>query len=344
MATLKDVSNEAGVGISTASIVLSGGRQLEQIPEATRERIRCAAMKLKYRPNAGGRQLRHNHTKTIALFLSAEVNHSSLSPDLLYAINDELVKNDYSLNFVRLDDLSLGNPDFTPRFLRQKEVDGVLVNYNVDMPQRFIDLIHHYEIPAVFMNVKRQESSVYFDHYKASYQAVEKMISLGHKQIYFVNYTGSFKHYSIEDTINGYIDALKAHDLDVVMLTNRIERSSRMAVSKKLLESGMEGNPVPTAIMAMGMSSAIPLVQAAGELGIRIPEQLSVYTIDSSSLPTAITPAISHIFLPWQKAGIRGVQMLLQKISGGENREMSGCIECEWREAGSTVAEINYEC
>ena len=123
---------------------------------------------------------------------------------------------------------------------------------------------------------------------------VEKMISLGHKQIHYVNYTGNFNHYSIDDTVAGYVDAMKAHDLDVVMLTNRIERSNRMAASKKLLESGMDGNPVPTAIMAMGMSSAIPFVQAAGELGIRIPEQLSVYTIDSSSLPSAITPAISQ--------------------------------------------------
>ncbi len=336
MATLKDVSSEAGVGVSTASVVLSGGRQLEQIPEVTRERIRRAAKKLKYRPNAGGRQLRNNHTKTIALFLSAESNRSSLSTDLLYAINDELVKNGYSLNFVRLDDLSLSNPDFTPRFLRQNEVDGVIVNYNVDMPQRFIDLIHHYEIPAVFMNVKSQESSVYFDHYKASYQSVEKMISLGHKQIYFVNYTGNFKHYSVEDTISGYIDALKDHDLDMVMVTDRIEHADRMMESKKILKYGVDGHSVPTAIMAMGMSSAIPVVQAAGELGIRIPEQISVYTIDSSSLPTAITPAISHIFLPWQKAGIKGVNMLLKKISGGKNRKTSSCIECEWREGGST--------
>ncbi len=337
MATLKDVAKDAGVGVSTASIVLSGGRQLEQIPEVTRQRIRDAAMKLKYRPNAGGRQLRHNKTGTIALFLSAEANRSSLSVDLLYSVNDELLKYDYSLNFVRLDDSSLKNPEYTPRFLRQNEVDGVIVNYNVDMPQRFVDMIHYYEIPAIFMNVKRQGRSIYFNHYDASYRAIEKMIGLGHKSIYFINYTGIFHHYSVNDTIAGYVDAMKAHSLTPVMCNDRIERQERVKDGIKVLKSGMNGHNAPTAIMAMNISTVIPLVQAAGAIGMKVPEELSVCTTDSSNLPTAITPAISHIYLPWREAGTRGVQMLLKMIEGRDDKEISGCIECEWREAGNTV-------
>lgn len=337
MATLKDVGREAGVGVSTASVVLSGGRHLDQIPEATQARIRDAAVKLKYRPNAGGRQLRHRRTGTIALFLSAEADRSALSTDLLYAINDELLKHDYALNFVRLDDASLSNPDFTPRFLRQNEVDGVLVNYNAAMPQRFIDLIHHYEIRAIFLNIKRQTDAVYFDHYKATRQVVDRMVAVGHRRIYLVHWTGSFAHYSVEDSLVAYRDATQAHGLEPVVFDKRVPRSERMNAGMELLESRVAGLTAPTAIVTLYASSAIPLIQATERLGLRIPRDLSLVTAGGSNLTSLLTPEPSHVFLPWALAGRTGVRMLMNLIEGRAKENLSGCLECEFHEAGGTI-------
>lgn len=344
MATLKDVGREAGVGVSTASAVLSRGPQLHQIPIATQDRIRDAARKLKYQPYAGGRQLRRNKTETIAFFQSAEPNHSSLTTDLLYAINDELNRNDYVLNFVRMDDAALKDKSYIPRFLRQKEVDGVLVNYNMHMPQYLVELIHHYEIPTAFMNIKQPENAVYFDHSSPVYYQVKELAKKGHRRIYLLNYTGFFEHYSLHDSQAGYHKAMAELGLEPVILDDNIPYSDRMKVSHDLLTSKIPGIPAPTAVMALALSTAAPLIQAAQQLDVQIPDHLSVITMHGiQSMSSMLTPSPSHIYLPWTKAGEQGVQLLLDLINGSTDTLPSRCVECEWRGADDTVGNITKE-
>lgn len=331
------------MGVSTASIVLSRGPQLHQIPMETQDRIRKVALKLKYQTYAGGRQLRRRRTETIALFQSAEPHHSSLAPDLLYAINDELNRNDYVLNFVRMDDAALKESDYLPRFLRQKEVDGVLVNYNINMPQHLVDMIHHYEIPTIFLNIKQPENAVYFDHFSPVYQQVKELAQKGHRGIYVLNYSGSFDHYSLHDSLAGYRKAMEELGLEPVILDDIIPHSGRMQASHDLLSSKILGILAPTAVITMALSTAAPLIQAAQQLDLDIPDQLSVITMDGTRFPCMLTPSPSHIYLPWRQAGEQGVQLLLDLIKGSKTELPSRRIECEWREAGGTVGNVCAE-
>jgi LacI family transcriptional regulator len=336
MATLKDVSLEAGVGVSTASIVLSHGAQATQIPKATQERVFAAAQKLKYRPRAGGRQIRKQRSKNIALFMSSEQDHSSLAEELLFAINDELLRHDYALTFVRLNDASLNDPDFTPRFLRQVEVDGVLVNYNIAMPQRFVDLINHYDMPAVYLNIKRDTDTVYFNHYEASRQAVGRLIGLGHRQIAFANFTCDYNHHSFLDTRQGYIDEIAAANLVPLLIEEKTPRGNRIAAARRLLQTG--SGQCPSAILTMSLSSAIPFVQAADRLGWETPRDLSLITMDGSrALASLVQPEFSRIVLPWAKAGKNAVQMLLEKLEDKAPPMPSQVLDCGWHDGGPSI-------
>lgn len=330
-ATLADIAREASVAVSTASIVLGEGRQLHEISEATRVRIQAAAHKLKYQAYAGGRQLKRGRTGTIAMLQSAEPDRSSLHVEFLYSVGAELQQRDLGLSFVRMDDESLMGRD--PRFLRQKEVDGVLVNYNINISRRLIDLIHHYEIPAVFINTREVRGAVYFDHRKAAEQVVERFAALGHRRILLLNFSGRFDHYSIDDSVTGYRDAMIRLGLRPLMEETVVPRPGRLRFCRKLLT----GKRAPTAIFALRESSAVPVVQAAETLGIGIPERLSLCTIGYTETLSLVHPQPAHIFLPWKEASHIAVQMLLNKIEKRTDKVLAGRVKCGWHEGAGTI-------
>jgi len=333
-ATLADIAREASVAVSTASIVLSQSKQLHEIPPATRERIQAAAHKLKYQVYAGARQLKRGRSGTIALLQSAEKDRSSLHNELLYGLGAELHRRDIGLSFVRMDDESLITRD--PRFLRQKEVDGVLVNYNVQMPRRLISLIRHYEIPAVYLNTRKVRGAVYFDHYQAVVQAIERFAALGHRDIVFLNFTGhAEEHYSFTDSLKGYLDGMAALGLTPRVEENEVPRSQRAWAARALLT----GKRAPTAIFASRESSAIPVVQAAEGLGLGIPGQLSLCTTGYAETLSLVSPQPAHIVLPWQEAARVSVQMLFNRIERKRDRKLSGRIECGWSDGGGTIGK-----
>lgn len=334
--TLADVAKEASVAVSTASIVLSESGQFHEIPEVTRERILTAARKLKYQVYAGARQLKRGRTGTIALLLSAEQDRSSLNVELLYAISAELQQRDLGLSFVRMDDESLMGRD--PRFLRQKEVDGVLVNYNINISRRLIDLIHHYEIPAVFINTREVRGAVYFDQHRAAVQVVERLAAQGHRRILFLNFSGNSanNHYSVSDSVKGYRAAMTRLGLKPWVEDTAVPRAERLRACRELLS----GKRRPTAVFALWESSAVPVIQAAEALGIGIPGQLSLCTTGYPETLSLVNPQPAHIFLPWKEASRVAVQMLLNKIERKTDKALAGRVKCGWHEGAGTIGPV----
>ncbi|MFV0415196.1 MAG: LacI family DNA-binding transcriptional regulator [Chthoniobacterales bacterium] len=333
-AKLVDVAREAKVAVSTASIVLSEARQLNEIAVATQERIRRVAHRLKYRANANARQIHMRGTGSVALLQSSTIDRAVLSNEFLYGISMELQERNQSLRFIQLDDEDLMQSE--PGFLRQRDVDGVIVNYGVEMPQGLFDFIRHYEIPSVFVNTRNKFSdSIWFDHLRATKRAVQRLADLGHRRIAYLFYTGKYNHYSFKDTLKGYMTAITKLGLKPMVVDSLVQRPERLLAAKRLLE----GKRAPTAILAASVSSANPLIQAAGQLGLRIPGDLSICTFGNQEDTSLIIPQPSYISLPWRKAGRIVVQMLLDKIEKKPSRHRSR-LECEWQDGGDTIGPL----
>lgn len=333
-AKLADVAKEAKVAISTASIVLSESAQLNEIALATQERIRAVARRLKYRTNAGARQIHMRRTGSVALLQSSAMDRAVLSSQLLYGISMELQKRNQSLRFVQLDDEDLMKRE--PRFLRQKDVDGVLVNYGVQMPRGLFNFISHYEIPSVFINSRKSMNSIWFDQLSATKLAVERFAALGHRRIAFLYFTGNYDHYGIRDVLKSFKATMARLGLEARVVDEKVPRAQRLIAAKKLLGEKIP----PTAILAASPSSALPVIQVAGELGLQLPGDLSICTFGNDDDTSLISPQPSYISLPWREAGCMAVQMLLKKIEDCGKNFCSHGLECEWREGGGTVGPV----
>ncbi len=341
MANLKDVSRAAKVSVSTASIILSGGAQSSQIPLATQQAIRKAAMMLKYLPQASAKQLRANCTGTVALLVNTDGDRSSLTGELVRGINDELLLRDCGFHFVCLTDDVINKQAFLPRFLRQEEVDGVLVDYHVAIPKRFTKLIKHYEIPAIYLNTKQDLDAVYFDHYGSTRRVIRQLIEFGHREILMINFTGNYDHYSLRDSYQGYSDQMVEQDLRPVLIEERIPHRDRINAAIDILNGNRNGVSVPTAVLTMSLTSAFPFIQAMDRLGYKIPDKLSLVTLDGTSNQAALVqPELTRICIPFAEEGRVAVKMLLEKIADKSQAMKSRVLPCPLLNTGNTIGYV----
>ncbi|MGI8649185.1 MAG: LacI family DNA-binding transcriptional regulator, partial [Rubrobacter sp.] len=144
MISIKDVAREAGVSVATVSRTFSGA---QPVSEEVKERVREAAERIGYRPNALARSLRVEKTKTLGLVIPNIIN--PFFTNLARAIEDAAWEDGYSIMLGNTDE----NPEKESRYLEllmQKRVDGIIVSpARAESP--FLKRVAE-EIPVVFID------------------------------------------------------------------------------------------------------------------------------------------------------------------------------------------------
>ena len=173
MATIKDVAQEAGVGIGTASRALSGGGSVK--PE-TKQRIEEAAKKLGFVPNQQARNLKKQSTGCIAV-LCPTIFHPFFAKMAFY-IEDEIYAKGDRMVVVSSQD-NLQKEKTILEMIEQKRVDGIvfITHYDhsdIDPALPIVSIDRHFGagVPYVTSN-----------NYQISREAVEKLIASGSKKV-----------------------------------------------------------------------------------------------------------------------------------------------------------------
>ncbi|MCC6240201.1 MAG: LacI family DNA-binding transcriptional regulator [Phycisphaerales bacterium] len=311
MVTAEKVAQLSGVSLSTVSQVL--GDRAHLFRAETREKVVRAAQKLGYRPNSSARAMRSGRLGAIGLLLSTEEHRSSLFEKMLVGIYDELVRQNLRLNVARFPDKALTDEGFVPQILREWSCDGLLINYNALIPPRMVELIQNYKIPSVWINSQRDTDAIRPDDFGAGVIATEYLLKLGHRRIAYASYSGG-GHYSTTDRRDGYAHAMKQAGLAPQIIGaqtgSSFERSQRIQASRQWLEQSDR----PTAVITYAGSTALPIIMAAiGELGMRVPRDLSLVTFDDSLFDDCGL-AVSTMVIPEYELGQTAARMLEQKI------------------------------
>lgn len=304
--TLRDIARQSGVSVQTASQILSdsGG----PFRAETRERVLKAAQDLDYRPNAAARATRSGRSGSVALLLSSETNNSILPRELLEGIQDALIERHLNLVIARIPDEALQDEDRVPRIVKEWSVDGLLINYNANIPQELTRVISHHHIPAIWINVQHEADCVYPDDERGGREATEKLLELGHKSIAFVDFVIS-PHFSAVARLKGYEAAMHTADLPV-----------RIIREHPHLNNFLDGNAAflldsdsPSAIVAYDSSTLRTLLFLATVHRIAVPEMLSVVGFALNQMEVHSLQA-DIMQLPEREIGRNAVQMLAKKI------------------------------
>ena len=309
-ATIKDVAALAGVSAATVS------RALDDRPEIsaeTKEKVRAACAQLGYVPNAAARSLAGQATHTIGLVVP-DISNPYFS-SMAAAIEQTAAAHGYRVfmsNSIRKEERELqAIENFAAR-----QVDGILIIPISPRTQSRHQVILG-NVPCVYLGANHDTDCSYVmtDNEAGAYDAARYLIRLGHRDILFLGGRPSSR--TREQRIHGFHRALSEAGLEGRELPAPPDVTIMRQWSYEAASELLKG-PLPDAIFAFSDMTALKVMEAAEEYGIRIPEDISLLGYDNiafAALPRIhLTTVSQHKF---QQSRI-AVERLLEKINGSD--------------------------
>jgi LacI family transcriptional regulator len=301
--TINDVAARAGVAPSTVSRALSEpGRG----NPATRERIRAIARELNYVPNSQAQALTSGRTGTIAVLVSDVTNPFYFG--IIRGTQQVSKVAGYAEVLIDTEE----SPDLEADMLRKmrRSLDGAILAASRLSERALIRLAG--EIPLVTINRNvRGVPSVVIDSPDGIGQAVEHLVSLGHRDIVYVS--GPVTSWSNQARWQAMRRAAGKHGLDVRKVGPFPPgRDSGTAAADAVLNTGA------TACVVFNDLLAIGLLTRLAERGVTVPAQLSVVGCDDIFGADFCHPPLTTLNGPAEQAGRAAVSLLLGRL--GDHR------------------------
>ena len=309
MATMKDIAKLAGVSTSTVSHVINKTRF---VSEEISERVNNAAQELNYyAPSALARSLKVNRTKTIGMLVTTSTN--PFFGEVVKGVERSCYHKGYSLILCNTEGDNERMRDSINTLL-QKRVDGLILMCSSLEGER-IDVFERYsDIPVVvmdwgpmlFTSDKIQDNSL-----RGGYLAARYLIDCGHKEIGCI--TGPLIKHQAQMRYEGYKRAMIEAELEFNanwIVESDFECEGGYQAFKKMVQRG----PLPSSIFVSNDMMAMGVINAANELGIKIPDDLSIIGYDDIHIAKFMSPSLTTIHQPKYRLGQAAVETLLTKL------------------------------
>lgn len=320
MATIKDVAKRAGVSTTTVSHVINKTRF---VAEETKAAVRAAIDELHYSPSAVARSLKVNNTKSIGLLATS--SEAPYFAEIIESVENSCYAKGYTLILCNSHN-DLDKQRAYLAMLAQKRVDGLLVMC-AEYPPELLSMLEGYRhIPMVVMDWGQAHSdftdTVIDNAFEGGYLAAQYLIERGHRDIGAIpglqeRNTGSGRYL-------GFRKALEEAGIDLReewIVQGDFEPESGYQAMQKILAQKNR----PTAVFCGGDIMAVGALCAADELGLRVPQDISIIGYDNVRHSRYFTPALTTIHQPKERLGQSAFAMLLDRITS--KRETSQVIE-----------------
>lgn len=332
MSSLADVAQRAGVSKATASRALSGAAH---VSAASRERVIAAAAELGFVVSSSAASLVTGRTRNVGVVTPA-VNRWYFA-EVIEGIEGALIDAGYDLTLFRVDEDPAQRQRVFDYFLVRKRVDAV-VTIGVALTPQEVRMLRTLGKPVVGIGGGIPGmSSLAIDDVGASRLATEHLLSLGHTTIAHLggDQAEQMDFHVHTRRLAGFrqaiIDAGHRPGDDFWPTDFTIPGAHRVALD-------LLGDPQrrPTGIVAASDEIAIGVIIAARELGIRIPEELSVVGIDDHELAEMF--GLTTVRQLPREQGVEAVRMLLAAVGGGDGTTREVRIPVSLRVRSSTTA------
>ncbi|CAM5368929.1 MULTISPECIES: LacI family DNA-binding transcriptional regulator [Niallia] len=309
MVTIKDIAKLAGVSHTTVSRALNDS---PLIKPATKDKIKKIAAELHYVPNFNAKSLVNQKSYTIGVFFSS-ISHgtsSSFLVDVIKGVNSVLDEN-YSIAVNGIDTLVHFDKIISKRF------DGIIVLSQSDTDNAFIYYIQQTGIPLVVLNRRLDDPSipnVSANDQQGVEQAIDEAISLGHKNLAYINGKSSFR--SSAERKQGFVNSLSKHRLPVqpeFMVNGDYSMESGFEKMKQLLDLPTP----PSLVFCANDDMAIGALKACFSKERKVPNDISIIGFDDIAFAQYSTPALTTIHKPIDKISEIGMQMLIALMNNG---------------------------
>lgn len=317
--TLKEIAREAGVSVSTVSRVINKNGTNAASKEV-QDKIWEIVRRTGYTPNSTARDLklrasdgREPLSRSIAcLFARTEDSKSDLFfSTLARSIEKEAFRHNYVLKY-SFTAIDIHHPS-TFHLITDNHVDGVVVLGRCD--KQTLSFLKKYFKCVAYTGLNSLEAKydqIISDGRLAGRAAMEHLMELNHRRI---GYVGEIEN---ENRYQAYCDSLAAHGIPhkkelVANVPLSLEGGYRGA--SQLLER--EANV--TALFCSNDITAIGAMRAIQEHKLRIPDDISIISIDDIDTAQYLSPMLTTVHMPVEEMGQMTAKLLIDRIEGGHH-------------------------
>lgn len=318
MVTIKDIAKAAGVSPSTVSRALNDS---PLISAATKERIKRLAQELGYERNELARGLVKGSFGALGLIVPDIAN--PFFAEITKGVEEAARKRGFGVLLCTTQGEEAREEEYL-RLLRRKRVDGLIIA-SVTLDDPHLRELQGSKIPFVLVSrLSRRVEAPYVvvDDKKGGRLAVEHLVDLGHEKIAFIG--GPANVHSSRERMEAYKEVLKERGLPYdpgwVVFASFSQEAGREA-ARSLLSGGKR----PTAIFAANDLIALGVMEAAEELGLRIPEDLSLVGYNNISYAALPRIQLTTVAQPTYEMGRIAVEYLLS-VCSGKTKEKLRCV------------------
>lgn len=310
--TIKDVSQELGLSPTTISLVLNG--KDISVPDATREKIIECAKRLNYHPDSIAQSLATKTTHTIGIIIPDITNNffteyvhniqlklNSLGYDIFLCNSEEKMEED--LKYINL--------------LKNRRVDGLMLAMSAESLQPnnlkiTKEILNKLDIPYIMIDRYIDNNSPYvgIDNETSGYNIAKYLLSKGHKKIGVI--TGPMCLSSSINRLKGFTNCLKENNIEINednIKYMRYDMESGYLGAKDLLKNDI------TAIFAFNDLQAYGVISYAKEIGLKIPEDLSVAGFDDLLYSSILDTKLTTVKQPIEKIAEEACDMMVRLIN-----------------------------
>ncbi|HXW91691.1 MAG TPA: LacI family DNA-binding transcriptional regulator [Terriglobales bacterium] len=309
--TMRQIAERAGVSIGTVSHVIN---QTATVRPQLRERVIEAIRSMGYQPSALAQGLRKNRTNMLGMVIPDITN--PFFPGVVRGVEDVAYKRSFRVILCNADNDSFKEASYV-RELRSYHIAGLLI-----IPAVGGDIASHLRtyasasVPVVCMDRVPdgwKGDAVLVANREGAYLATRHLIQAGHRRLAII--AGPLGLTNADERLKGFRRALKEARIEIepeFVREASFDTESGYQAALQLLHM----LPRPTAIFACNDLMAFGVLQAARELGLRCPEDLSIAGFDSLELTKFTAPPLTSVYQPGYQLGATAARLLMQRIDG----------------------------
>ena len=307
--TIYDISQLAGVSITTVSRVLNGN---DSVNPETREKVEAVINEHGYVPKQKARNFTRMKSYTVALMLD-DIRHAYMS-ELAYAIIQQLSNWKVNAIVCNINDVEREFIEKVDSLIHQR-VNGIILMGSIFEKNicRVAIERRYSEVPFVTVNANLalpNVCEVLQNHVQGMMDAVRYLHRIGREKVAFIYLK---KSNSDKKKIAGFIKGMEECGLDAsrILLADTLSQQAGNDATRELLNRHSDLD----AIIYSGERLAVGGVHALNDIGILIPEQIAVISFNNAHGATVCYPPLTSIDNKIAESGKIAAQMMINILN-----------------------------
>ncbi|HWR37595.1 MAG TPA: LacI family DNA-binding transcriptional regulator [Clostridia bacterium] len=306
---IKQVAAQAKLSTATVSRTINGS---SFVNPRTAEKVWRAVHALGYYPNTQARSLAAGRSRTFGLIISDIVN--PFFPEIVKGFEDTAIQRGY--------EVMMANTNYDPhrmtlavRRMIERKVDGVAVMTS-EIDRSLTDELAKRGLSIVFLDVgkpRERTTNIAVDYPGGIRQAVQHLVSLGHRRIGFISGPQTLKSARVRRS--AFLHCIREFRMaDTENLV--VEANHKIDGGEAAMRQLLARRHIPTAVLTSNDLSAVGALRAISQAGLDVPSDVSVVGFDDIEISQYTSPALTTVRLSREELGRTAFDALLELTEG----------------------------